>query len=93
MPELRFVIRWPDGTAEACYSPSTVIRGHFVPGTRYRMPVFLALSRVALNAASDRVRALYGAPCSLALGQLSRIEAAAKAFPAEAEVIFESFEE
>jgi uncharacterized repeat protein (TIGR04042 family) len=26
MPEMRFVIRWPDGRRESCYSPSLVIR-------------------------------------------------------------------
>lgn len=93
MPELRFIITWPDGSTETCYSPSTIIRAHFKPGTHYKMPEFLSRSRTALTAASNRVQALYGTPCSLALGQLSRIEAAAKAYPPETEVIFESFKE
>jgi uncharacterized repeat protein (TIGR04042 family) len=93
MPELRFFITWPDGTTEACYSPSTIIRDHFVPGARYPMAEFLARSRTALTAASDRVQAKYGSPCSLALGQLARIEAIAARYPATAEVIFKSFED
>jgi uncharacterized repeat protein (TIGR04042 family) len=93
MPELHFTIRWPDGAAETCYSPSTIIRDHFVPGTRYPMPAFLDLSRIALTAASDRVRAIYGAPCSLALGQLARIEVTAARYATSTEVIFESFRE
>jgi uncharacterized repeat protein (TIGR04042 family) len=36
------------------------------------------ISRTALMAASERVRARYGRPCSLALGQLQRIEATAQ---------------
>jgi uncharacterized repeat protein (TIGR04042 family) len=34
-------------------------------------------SRTALNIASDRVKAKYGFPCGLALGQLQDIEAKA----------------
>ncbi len=93
MPELRFAIRWPDGTREACYSPSTTVRDHFVSGTMYPLAEFLARSRAALHAASERVRARYGSPCSLALGQLAAIEAAAARFAhqPEAQVMFESF--
>ncbi len=93
MPELRFAIRWPDGTRQACYSPSTTIRDHFVPGTAYPLAEFLDRSRAALHAASERVRARYGRPCSLALGQLAAIEAEAARFAAgpDACVLFESF--
>ncbi len=93
MPELRFSITWPDGAEETCYSPSTIIRDHFVPGTTYPLPEFLARCRTALNAASDRVRAIYGSPCSLALGQLAAIEATATRYPATAAVVFKSFKE
>lgn len=80
MPEMRFHIRWPDGRAEACYSPSLVIKDYFAPGETYALADFLARSRAALTIASDRVKARYGMPCSLALGQLARIEAAGAAF-------------
>ena len=93
MPELRFVIRWPDGTSEICYSPSTVVRDHFTAGALYAMPDFLTRSRTALTAASERVRQRYGYPCSLALGQLARIEAASVRFAGDAAVRFESFQE
>ena len=63
MPEMRFLIRWPDGTRETCYSPSLVIRDYFVPGETYALADFLALSRTALAIASDRVKAKCGAPC------------------------------
>ena len=26
MPEMRFRIRWPDGSTESCYSPSLVVK-------------------------------------------------------------------
>jgi uncharacterized repeat protein (TIGR04042 family) len=93
MPELRFSISWPDGATETCYSPSTIVRDHFVPGSTYPIAEFLTRSRTALTAASERVRARHGSPCSLALGQLARIEATATRYPATAEVLFKSFEE
>ena len=39
MPELRFVLRWPDGTWETCYSPSTVVRDHFDPAHSIHSPI------------------------------------------------------
>ena len=95
MPEMRFHIRWPDGTEESCYSPSLVIKDFFVPGAAYAVPDFLARSREALTIASERVQARYGMPCSLALGQLSRIEAAGRTFEAspEAQVTVLTFQE
>jgi uncharacterized repeat protein (TIGR04042 family) len=95
MPELHFTIRWPDGTRETCYSPSTIVRDHFMPGTAYPLAAFLAHSRTALHAASDRVQARYGSPCSLALGELSRIETIAARFAGQTDtvVLFETFQE
>jgi len=80
MPEMRFAIRWPDGTKESCYSPSLVIKDFFSPGESYPLDDFVARSRAALNIASERVRAKYGFACSSAVDQLARIEAAAKTF-------------
>jgi uncharacterized repeat protein (TIGR04042 family) len=80
MPEMRFVIRWPDGKRENCYSPSLVIRDFLQEGETYPVPDFLQRSREALQIASERVKAKYGYPCSLALGQLARIEATATRF-------------
>lgn len=94
MPEMRFHIRWPNGASEACYSPSLVIKDYFQPGNAYPLADFLARSRTALTIASDRVEAKYGRPCSLALAQLSRIEAAGQSFAglAHATVKVEAFE-
>jgi uncharacterized repeat protein (TIGR04042 family) len=93
MPELRFELRWPDGTRETCYSPSTVIRDHFDAGAVYPIAEFLSRSRAALLAASARVQAVYGTPCGRALGQLADIEAGAARFPIDTNVVFEGFKE
>jgi uncharacterized repeat protein (TIGR04042 family) len=80
MPELYFQVRWPDGAVEECYSPSTIIRESLASGEVYGLADFLARSRDGLSRASERVRAIYGTPCSRALGQLARIEAACRGF-------------
>jgi len=94
MPEMHFRVRWPDASETRCYSPSLVIRDFFVPGNTYPVPEFLRRSREALSIASERVRAKYGSPCSLALGQLSEIErlAARYAQQAQAEVTVIDFD-
>ncbi|GJE19081.1 MSMEG_0570 family nitrogen starvation response protein [Methylobacterium marchantiae] len=95
MPEMRFHVRWPDGLREACYSPSLVVKEHLAIGETYEVAEFAARSRTALTIASERVEARYGFPCSLALGQLARIEARATALAAtpDARVTVEAFEE
>lgn len=80
MPEVRFHIRWPDGVQRSYYSPSTAIHSHLRSGESYPLSDFLARARAAMHAASERVRAKYGSPCSLALGTLSQIDATAEAF-------------
>ncbi len=77
MPEIRFQIEWPDGNLDTCYSPSLVVQKYFTAGSEYPLEDFVERSRTALNIASDRVKAKYGMPCSLALGQLQHIEAKA----------------
>lgn len=74
MPEIRFLIQWPDGAQESCYSPSLVVKDYFVPNTEYALEDFVERSRTALKIASDRVREKYGFPCGLALGQVQEIE-------------------
>ena len=93
MPEMRFVVRWPDGRRESCYSPSLVIEDFFREGEAYPLADFLSRSRQALGIASDRVKAKYGHACSLALGQLARIEAVGAQFSQtpEAKVVCETF--
>lgn len=76
MPEVWFKVHWPDGTGETCYSPSTAIADHLAPGATYEIADFLARCRAGLGAASDRVKARYGYPCSRAMGQLAQIERA-----------------
>ncbi|MCS0496861.1 MSMEG_0570 family nitrogen starvation response protein [Ancylobacter sp. MQZ15Z-1] len=95
MPEMLFSIRWPDGQAEQCYSPSLVIKDFLQPGCSYPLDEFLSKSREALNIASQRVEARYGMPCSRALGQLARIESAGQRYLAtpDARVTVESFTE
>lgn len=95
MPEMHFLIRWPDGTAETCYSPSLVVKDFLSPGQIYPLADFLDRSRTALNIASERVEAKYGWRCSRAAAQLTRIETAARAFSSlpDPQVTVETFEE
>ena len=83
MPEVHFRIRWPDGTVEQCYSPSSVVSDHLSAGTNYTVADFMDRARRAMTQASDRVAQIYGRPCSLALAQAERLEKryAAAAFP------------
>jgi uncharacterized repeat protein (TIGR04042 family) len=80
MPEIRFQIRWSDGSQDSCYSPSLVVKEYFSPNTDYALEDFVERSRTALNIASDRVKAKYGMPCGLALGQLQEIEEKSKQY-------------
>jgi uncharacterized repeat protein (TIGR04042 family) len=92
---MRFRVRWPDGRRESCYSPSLVIKDYLAPGESYALDDFVDRSRTALTIASDRVKARYGFACSLALGQLARIEDEARQFAAtdDATVVVEAFED
>jgi uncharacterized repeat protein (TIGR04042 family) len=95
MPEMRFRIRWPDGSLENCYSPSLVIKDFLSVGASYPLPEFLIRSRAALEIASERVKEKYGWHCSRARAQLDRIEAAAEGFAAmpDARVAVDAFED
>lgn len=85
MPEIRFLIIWPDGEQEECYSPSLVVKDFFAAGQTYAVDDFLERSRTALGIASDRVKAKYGVACSAAAAQLARIEAGCGRFADDAE--------
>lgn len=74
MPEIRFLIELPDGSQRTCYSPSLVVKEYFTPSSEYLLEDFVQRSRIALQIASDRVKAKYGRPCGLALAQLEEIE-------------------
>lgn len=80
MPEMRFQIRWPDGSEASCYSPSLVVKKYLTVGETYTLNDFLERSRTALNIASDRVQAKFGFPCGLAMGQIREIETTAAKF-------------
>ncbi|MEK1853091.1 MAG: MSMEG_0570 family nitrogen starvation response protein [Phyllobacterium sp.] len=75
MPEMRFVIVWPDGEEETCYSPSLIVKEYLAEGQNYPLSDFLQRSGEALSIASDRVEAKHGFPCSLARNQLAYLEA------------------
>jgi uncharacterized repeat protein (TIGR04042 family) len=92
---MRFVIRWPDGKPESCYSPSLVVKDFLAPGQTYALADFVARSRSALTIASQRVEKKYGFACSRARAQLARIETAAGAFTGlpGARVRVDAFEE
>jgi uncharacterized repeat protein (TIGR04042 family) len=95
MPEMRFVIRWPDGTVETCYSPSLVVKDFLSLGEAYPLAEFVERSRSALEIAGARVKVKYGFRCSRAMAQLSRIETAAGAFAdfPQARVTVDAFEQ
>lgn len=84
MPEMRFVITWPDGSEETCYSPSLIIRDYLAEGQSYPLADFVRRSQEALHIASDRVEAKYGMACSAALDQLQRIESKSQSFAGQA---------
>jgi len=80
MPAMHFHLRWPDGSASRCYSPSLVIKDYVQPATAYPLPQFMAHMREALNIASERVRAKYGFACSMAMDTLGQLEHTAARF-------------
>ncbi|MGG7565481.1 MSMEG_0570 family nitrogen starvation response protein [Rhodovulum sp. DZ06] len=87
MPETIVTFRWPDGTEEPCYSPSSVIAEMFAPGAAYPLSDFLARARIGLERASGRVERKYGFRCSRAMASLDRIEARAAACPEDARIL------
>jgi uncharacterized repeat protein (TIGR04042 family) len=92
MPEMHFVIRWPDGDELRCYSPSLVVREYLEVGRSYPLADFVDRSRRMLQVASERVRAKFGFYCSAAMDQLETIEARAAACDRAASVTVVSFE-
>jgi uncharacterized repeat protein (TIGR04042 family) len=95
MPEMHFRVRWPDGSAQVCYSPSLVIKDFFAPGESYEVSDFVERSRTALGIASERVRQKYGYGCGHAAAQLAEIQRMAAQFDQQpgARVAVEAFEE
>jgi uncharacterized repeat protein (TIGR04042 family) len=84
MPEVVFTIQLPDGITKECYSPSTIVHRHFREGEEMSVGEFLARSRKAFPAASERVRARFGFACSSAAAQLANIEEWTRAYASDA---------
>ena len=93
MPEMRFDIVWPDGTATRCYSPSLVVKEHLVPGASYPVHEFVARAAAALDIGSERVRARFGMPCSRAIAQKAAIERQGATFVPDGTVLVCGFDE
>jgi uncharacterized repeat protein (TIGR04042 family) len=83
MPEMRFVIRWPDSRVSECYSPSLVVKDYLIEGESYALPDFMERARTALTIASERVKAKYGFYCTGASAQLAELEEIASAIKAD----------
>lgn len=85
MPALNFTVRWPDGSVDDCYSPSTVLHEHLHEKQSYEVEEFVQHARRALNEASERVQKKYGYYCSSAIDQLAKIEHKAQRFASDAD--------
>ncbi|WP_205696786.1 MSMEG_0569 family flavin-dependent oxidoreductase [Conexibacter sp. SYSU D00693] len=77
MPEVHLVVRWPDGTAQRCTSPSTAIERFLAPAGRYPAEEFVRRATAGLDAAGERVRERYGFRCTAAEAQAEAIRDAA----------------
>jgi putative flavoprotein involved in K+ transport len=77
MPEVEFVVAWPDGRAQRCISPSRSIEQAVVAGGRYPVAEFLRRTRAALTLGNERLRAIRGFGCSSASELIEQLEAAA----------------
>ena len=73
MPEMHFTVEWPDGERQRCYSPSYIVEEYVAAGASYDADEFVRRMGVALEIASERVRARYGYACSSALDQLAAL--------------------
>ncbi len=90
MPAMNFVVCWPDGSKDTCYSPSTAIGQHLQTGHSYRLDEFVLRATGALDEASERVKAKFGYYCSAAMDQSAAITLKAGQFTAEQTVTIES---
>ncbi|HWF51961.1 MAG TPA: MSMEG_0569 family flavin-dependent oxidoreductase [Solirubrobacteraceae bacterium] len=78
MPSVEFTLRWPDGTVQRCFSPSTVIGQTLVEGGVYPLRELVRRCRAGLERAGERVREQRGFACTAAAEQLEGIEARAR---------------
>ncbi|SSM23444.1 hypothetical protein ACDI98_25665 (plasmid) [Klebsiella pneumoniae] len=52
MPAMHFVVCWPDGSKETCYSPSTAIEKYLLVNHPYALNEFVQVTTRALDEAS-----------------------------------------
>ena len=93
MPEMYFVVRWPDNSTETCYSPSSTIRDALELQRPYGVAEFVRISTAALTHASERVARKYGYGCGHAHAQIVEIERRARRYAADpdARITVEAF--
>ncbi|OZE83329.1 hypothetical protein CH305_06885 [Rhodococcus sp. 15-649-2-2] len=84
MPEMSFVVRWPDGREQSCYSPSLVMHDYLTPGAEYTVEDFVERTSEALTVASDRVLAKFGMRCTSAAQQMEEIHGVSASYRAGA---------
>jgi uncharacterized repeat protein (TIGR04042 family) len=75
MPEVLLELEWPDGRRTRLYSPSTVILRHLPPGETLPVATLRSRALLALEEASERVRARYGFACTRTDEERVRLEA------------------
>lgn len=80
MPEMSFLVQWPDGRQQSCYSPSLVMHDYLKPGAEYAVDEFVKLTSEALTVASDRVLAKFGMRCTSAAQQMDEILGASASY-------------
>jgi putative flavoprotein involved in K+ transport len=80
MPEVDFLVRWPDGSQQQCTSPSRSIEDVLAPGIAYPVDEFVRRSTAALEVGSERVRAKYGFACTAAAAQADDLQREAQRF-------------
>ncbi|MFH8134510.1 MSMEG_0570 family nitrogen starvation response protein [Pantoea osteomyelitidis] len=90
MPAMHFIVCWPDGSKETCYSPSTTIEKHFRLNHAYSVAEFVTVAQAALAEASDRVAAKFGYHCSSASDQAAAITQKAQRYGADEAVFVET---
>lgn len=73
MPEMRFLVQWPDGREQSCYSPSLVMHDYLETGAEYSVEDFVKRTSDALTVAGDRVLAKFGMRCTSAAQQMDEI--------------------
>lgn len=80
MPDVLFDVRWPDGSTQSFYSPSTIVKDYFEPGADYTLEEFVSRTRECMQLADERVRAKYGIGCSESAMTLAGVEYGVRRF-------------